>query len=341
MKNIFKDHEITKFIELVNQSQKIVIIPHVNPDGDAIGSALGLWHILKNFGKQAKVIVPNHFPDFLHWIKGSNETINFTNKRADALRAINQSDTMIVVDFNDFSRSEHMSDTLMAYKGKSIVIDHHPQPVAQCDLLISYPKISSSCELVYRIIEKSKLKQHLTKEAAEALFCGMMTDTGNFSYNANDSDTYRIIGDLIDTGIDKNLIYDNVFNTFSTERWRLIGHSLKEKMVVMPEYKTGFITLTKQELEKFEYQQGDTEGLVNYPLMISGIIFSVLFIEKDDHVKLSLRSKGNFSVNTFARTYFNGGGHTNAAGGKINLSLKDAVDMFVKLLPKYTNQLNK
>ncbi|HOO83743.1 MAG TPA: bifunctional oligoribonuclease/PAP phosphatase NrnA [Prolixibacteraceae bacterium] len=339
MDKLIDENKVEEFLNIVNNGRQIVIVPHVNPDGDAIGSALGLWHVLVQMGKQANVVVPNSFPDFLQWLNGSNKVIDFEKQNEKALSVFQKSDVMIMVDFNDFDRSEGLSDTLNAFSGKTIMIDHHPEPVAPCNLVISFPQVSSSCELLFRLIERAGLLKYVNQPAAEAIFTGMMTDTGNFSYNASDPETYRIIAALLEKGIDKDTINANVYHTFSEDRWRLIGHSLKEKMVVLHEYRTAYISLTNDELKQFNFQPGDTEGLVNYPLMVKGIVFCVLFMEKDDHVKLSLRSKGDFSVNQFARNHFDGGGHCNAAGGKTKLSMNDAIGLFNQLLPNYEAEL--
>lgn len=332
---------IDQFIQIVATTKKIAIVPHVNPDGDAIGSCLGLQRILNNMGKEARVIIPNDFPDFLNWMSGSEEVIDFEKQPDTAIAILDQADTLCVLDFNDVSRTEALSTHLTSFKGQTIMIDHHPNPQTKCDAMISYPAVSSTCELVFRVVHRAGYLQYIDKEAADAIFAGMMTDTGNFSYNASDPETYRIIAHLLEIGIDKDAIHSNVYHTFSEDRWRLIGHSLKDKMVILPEYKTGYISLSKEELNAFNFQPGDTEGLVNYPLMVKGIVFCVFFMEKEDMVKVSLRSKGSFSVNEFARAHFNGGGHNNAAGGRTNLKMDEAIDKLISLLPEYQSELLK
>ena len=339
MDAIIDQKHIDHFIQVVSDSKNLVIVPHINPDGDAIGSCVGLQRILLNMGKHARVIIPNDFPDFLGWMKGSDEVIDFEKSPELAAEQIKQADTLCVLDFNDVSRTERMSTLLTTFKGNKIMIDHHPYPQTKCNVMISYPEVCSTCELVFRVAHRAGYLQYIDKDAADAIFTGMMTDTGNFSYNASDPETYRIIAHLLEIGIDKDVIHSNVYHTFSEDRWRLIGHSLKEKMVILPEYKTGYISLTKAELDSYNFQPGDTEGLVNYPLMVKGIVFCVFFMEKDDIVKVSLRSKGNFSVNDFARAHFTGGGHNNAAGGRTDLKIDEAVDKLVSLLPQYQTEL--
>jgi len=339
MNSIIDPLLITSFGKIIQDSRNIVVIPHVNPDGDAIGSCIALSRILNNMGKSVKIIIPNEFPEFLQWLEGINEVIDFEKTPNEVYAIFQQADTMFCLDFNDFERSEGLKELLSDFQGRKVVIDHHPGPVVKCDLLISYPSVSSTGELLFRIIDDVGLLDYLDKVAADAIFTGMMTDTGNFSYNASDPETYHIIAKLLEKGIDKDLIHSNVYHTFSEDRWRLIGHSLKEKMVILPQYRTGYISLSKKELEQFSFQPGDTEGLVNYPLMVKGIIFCVLFMEQDNQVKISLRSKGYFSTNDFARKHFNGGGHINASGGKSFLGLEEAIRKFESLLPVYQEEL--
>jgi bifunctional oligoribonuclease and PAP phosphatase NrnA len=339
MDKIIDQSHIGTFQKMVSDARKIVIIPHVNPDGDAIGSCLGMKKFLMNYGKAAEVIIPNNFPDFLGWLSGSEAIIDY-EKNPDLVRQIiAEADLLFMLDFNDLGRSEGLNKELSAFKGYTIMIDHHPNPTAQCKLMISYPEVSSTCELIFRLLQRAGFAQYIDKDAADAIYTGMMTDTGNFSYNASSPETYHIIAHLLEIGIDKDAIHSNVYHTFSEDRWRLIGHSLKDKMVILPEFRTGYISLTKAELDAYNFQSGDTEGLVNYPLMVKGIIFCVFFMEKDDQIKISLRSKGDFSVNDFSRAHFNGGGHNNAAGGHTKLKMDETIAMFLDLLPGYKSQL--
>ncbi len=332
-------NHIESFKEIIGQSQRFVIVPHVNPDGDAIGSTLALRMVLTNMGKVADVVIPNEFPDFLQWMKGCNQVVDDSKQVERARYLFANADALFCLDFNDFDRSEGMRKLLRTFKGRTVMIDHHPDPKAACDVMLSYPEVSSTCELLFRCLELAQLDSMIDKDAAEALFTGMMTDTGNFSYNASDPETYHNIAKLLAKGIDKDLIHSNVFHTFSADRWRLIGHALKEKMVILPEFRTGYITLSKDELAAFKFQSGDTEGLVNYPLMVKDIVFCVLILEKENKIKMSFRSKGSFSTNLFARANFNGGGHTNASGGESQLSLAETERKFLDLLPQYKTEL--
>lgn len=341
MDKIIDQSHIETFQKMVSDARKVVIVPHVNPDGDAIGSCLGLKGFLQNFGKIAEVIIPNDFPDFLSWLPGSDKIIDFEKQPELVKQYIAEADLLCMLDFNDLGRSEGLNKELAAFKGRSIMIDHHPNPSAKCDLMISYPEVSSTCELIFRLLHRSDYIKYINRDAADAIYTGMMTDTGNFSYNASSPETYHIIAQLLEIGIDKDAIHSSVYHTFSEDRWRLIGHSLKEKMVILPEFRTGYISLTKEELKTYNFQPGDTEGLVNYPLMVKGIIFCVFFMEKDDQIKISLRSKGDFSVNEFSRAHFNGGGHHNAAGGHTKMCMEDTIKYFLALLPEYQQKLLK
>lgn len=339
MKIQFDQNNIQVLKHIIQDNENIVIVPHVNPDGDAIGASLALWHLLKNYGKNPTVIIPNSFPEFLEWLEGSKEIIDYSLNKQNAEKIIVQADSVFCLDFNDLKRSDGLKDLLENFEGDTILIDHHPNPKSKYDLMFSYPEISSTCELLYRLIEYIELEDYINKEAATAIFTGMMTDTGNFSYNASAPKTYRIVAKLLEKGIDKDYIHSSVFHTFSADRWRLIGYALQQKMKILPELKTGYIVLSKEELEQFNFQPGDTEGLVNYPLNIKGIRFAVLMIEKDDLVKMSFRSKGVFNTNLFAGKYFNGGGHINASGGKSLQSLENTETLFLNVLQNYSNEL--
>ncbi len=339
MKSEIGQHQIKSFKEIVEKSVSSIIITHVNPDGDAIGSAIALHKVLKNMGKNSSVVIPNEFPEFLQWMEGVDCIIDFEKDAEKAKNTILKADTLFCLDFNDIERVDAIKEHLKDFSGSKVMIDHHPDPKANCDLLISCTSVSSTCELIFRVIEKAGYYKFLDKGAADAIYTGIMTDTGNFSYNASQPETYHIIAKLLEIGIDKDQIHSNVYHTFSEDRWRLIGHSLKDRMVILPEYRSGYISLSKDELNQFNFQPGDTEGLVNYPLMVKGVVFCVLFLEKDDQVKVSLRSKGDFSVNDFARKYYKGGGHINASGGSSLLSLEDTVNQFVALLSEYKDSL--
>ena len=331
------DH-VEKWFE---RADKIVIVSHVSPDGDAIGSSLGLWHFLNSQDKNVHVIVPNAFPDFLKWMPGAKEVIQYNRYKEFADKLIMEADVICCLDFNVLSRIDEMEEIVRVSPGRKMIVDHHLYPGDFARIVISHPQISSTSELVFRLICQLGNFSDITKEAAECIYTGMMTDTGGFTYNSNDREIYLIIGELLSKGIDKDEIYRNVFNTHSEGRLRLMGYVLYEKMQVFPQFNAALITLTREEQKKFEYKKGDTEGFVNMPLSMKGICFSV-FLREDtekDMIKVSLRSVGTFPCNEVAAEFFGGGGHLNASGGEFYGPIEDAVALFKQALVKYEDLL--
>ena len=331
------DH-VEKWFE---RADKIVIVSHVSPDGDAIGSSLGLWHFLNSQDKNVHVIVPNAFPDFLKWMPGAKEVIQYNRYKEFADKLIMEADVICCLDFNVLSRIDEMEEIVRVSPGRKMIVDHHLYPGDFARIVISHPQISSTSELVFRLICQLGNFSDITKEAAECIYTGMMTDTGGFTYNSNDREIYLIIGELLSKGIDKDEIYRNVFNTHSEGRLRLMGYVLYEKMQVFPQFNAALITLTREEQKKFQYKKGDTEGFVNMPLSMKGISFSV-FLREDtekDMIKVSLRSVGTFPCNEVAAEFFNGGGHLNASGGEFYGPMEDAVALFKQALVKYEDLL--
>ena len=331
------DH-VEKWFE---RADKIVIVSHVSPDGDAIGSSLGLWHFLNSQDKTVHVIVPNAFPDFLKWMPGAKEVIQYNRYKEFADKLIMEADVICCLDFNVLSRIDEMEEIVRVSPGRKMIVDHHLYPGDFARIVISHPQISSTSELVFRLICQLGNFSDITKEAAECIYTGMMTDTGGFTYNSNDREIYLIIGELLSKGIDKDEIYRNVFNTHSEGRLRLMGYVLYDKMQVFPQFNAALISLTREEQQKFEYKKGDTEGFVNMPLSMKGICFSV-FLREDtekDMIKVSLRSVGTFPCNEVAAEFFNGGGHLNASGGEFYGPMEDAVALFKQALVKYEDLL--
>lgn len=331
------DH-VEKWFE---RADKIVIVSHVSPDGDAIGSSLGLWHFLNSQDKNVHVIVPNAFPDFLKWMPGAKEVILYNRYKEFADKLIMEADVICCLDFNVLSRIDEMEEIVRVSPGRKMIVDHHLYPGDFARIVISHPQISSTSELVFRLICQLGNFSDITKEAAECIYTGMMTDTGGFTYNSNDREIYLIIGELLSKGIDKDEIYRNVFNTHSEGRLRLMGYVLYEKMQVFPQFNAALITLTREEQKKFQYKKGDTEGFVNMPLSMKGICFSV-FLREDtekDMIKVSLRSVGTFPCNEVATEFFNGGGHLNASGGEFYGPMEEAVALFKQALVKYEDLL--
>jgi phosphoesterase RecJ-like protein len=335
MIKLFSTAKIAELFGLLDTNKRIVIVTHVNPDGDAIGSVIGWSNFLRNIGFNPTIIVPNHFPDFLKWINGTENILVYFNKKDTCEKILKNADLLFCLDFNKLSRLDALGEFIMTLNIKKVLIDHHIG-VEEEDFTLVFSKtpISSTCEIIYRIILQITNKKRMSPQIAEALYAGIMTDTGAFTHSCS-SELFRIVADLMDCGIDREKIHSAVYNSFSVNRMRLMGYCIA-KMEVLPEYHTAYITLTKEELDRFKFEPGDTEGFVNIPLSIKGIVLSVFFIEsKDGYIKLSLRSTGDFSVDKMARTYFNGGGHRNAAGGKSFTSLDDAVAFFKSILPEY------
>jgi len=338
---IIASKKITQVEELLGKYDKIVIVTHVSPDGDAIGSSLGLYHYLNDLGNNVNVIVPNSFPDFLKWIPGAKEIIDYERYTEFAKKLINEAELIFCLDFNIPKRTYLMAQTLEAAKGKKILIDHHPDPSDFCDVVISYPEISSTSELIFRLICRMGDFETMSYESATALYTGMMTDTGAFTYNSNNAEIYYIIGELLKKGINKDQIYSNVYHNYSEDRYRMLGYTLCDKMKIYPEYNSALIWLTNEEQGRFHVRKGDTEGFANLPLNIKGIIFSVFIREDNDFIKISFRSQGDFPSNRFAAECYNGGGHLNAAGGEFYGTMDDAITIFEKGLSRFGELLKK
>lgn len=332
MSKIIEEEDIDTAKRLIYNADHIVVTAHISPDGDAVGSTLGLYHFLMKIGKDAVVILPNRFPAFLNWMPGSDKIVIMEEKTAETVSLMKAADLVFCVDYNSIDRINGLKPLMEQSKAKKIMIDHHPYPGDFCDVTISYPEISSASELVFRFICRMGYFQEITLEGAECIYTGMMTDTGGFTYNSNSAEIYSIIYELINKGIDKDAIYRRVFNTYSADRMKLMGYCLS-KMVVMPEEHTAYIVLTQEEKRRFNYKVGDTEGFVNMPLQIEGICKSVFVREDTDKVKLSFRSQGDVPVNTWAAE-FGGGGHLNAAGGESYLSLEETIKKLVEIIKR-------
>ena len=331
------DH-VEKWFE---RAEKIVIVSHVSPDGDAIGSSLGLYHFLTSQEKTVNVIVPNAFPEFLHWMPGAKEVIVYDKYKEYADKLINEADVLCCLDFNVLSRIDEMEEVVRNTPARKMMVDHHLYPGDFCRITISHPEISSTSELVFRLICQLGNFSDITKEGAECIYTGMMTDTGGFTYNSNDREIYYIISELLSKGIDKDEIYRKVFNTHSEGRLRLMGYVLYDKMQVFPEFNSALIWLDASEQKRFQYKKGDTEGFVNIPLSIKDVRFSVFLREDTEKkmVKVSLRSVGTFPCNKVAAEFFNGGGHLNASGGEFYGPMEEAINLFKQALVKYQDLL--
>jgi phosphoesterase RecJ-like protein len=333
--------ELLLLEEKLKAAKNIIIVPHYNPDGDAIGSALALCLVLQNAGKNAVVISPTQYPSFLFWMPGRNHLTVLGKKTELNPDIFKNADLLIGVDFNALNRIKNVADRFKDSTAYKVLIDHHPNPENFTDLLFSETEYCSTAGLLYEIIENTYLKNFIDKDVATCLYVGIMTDTGSFSFNSSNPNTYRIVSKLLEFGVDKDIIYDRVYNSFSEDRMRFMGHVMLNRMVLFPELKTGYIYITAEDRKVFKEKFGDTENFVNIPLAVKGIIFSAIFIERDKFIKISFRSKGDFSVNDFASKHFHGGGHVNAAGGESYESLQESRENFVRVLDEYANVLKK
>ncbi len=331
--------DLSELKELLSSTQKVVIIGHKSPDGDAIGSSLGLYHYLKWKGHEAKVVMPNDYPTFLKWMPGTEHVVLHDANSEAAEAIVNEADVLFCMDFNTPNRAFGLEDVIRSSENVKVMIDHHPQPDGFVDYLLSDTTACSTSELVHRFAEMMG-DEIPNKASGECLYAGIMTDSGSFRFPSTSAGTHRIVADLMDLGVDNAGIYNLVNSTSSEQRLRLLGYCIDDKLTVKREYGTAFISLSLEEKKRFDFQKGDTEGTVNYPLSIDGVHFSAIFIEAENMVKISLRSIGDFDVNQFARSHFDGGGHKNAAGGRSDLSLQETVEKFVGLLPQYKAALN-
>lgn len=321
--------------ELIGKSSNCVIIPHKNPDGDALGSSLALNFFLLDKGLNSIIISPNNYPNFLKWMPGENKILNFENKPNEAVKKIENADLIFTLDFNDLKRSGELCNKIKVSKGKIVMIDHHENPKKYADIELSQPKIGSTCEIIFNLIKYINLNA-ITPNISTCLYTGIMTDTGSFRFPSTTAKTHNIISELIKKGANNSDIHDNVYDNFSFDKLKLLGVALKniEKIDLLPYV---IITLSQNELNECSFKKGDTEGFVNYGLSIKGIILSIILIEheEDNIIKMSFRSKGRFATNIFAEKYFNGGGHHNASGGTSNKSLPETKTKLISLLKSY------
>jgi len=329
--------DILAIKELLSTPKKIAIIPHRSPDGDAMGSTLALYHFLLKLNQRPTVVAPNEFPGFLAWMPGSDTVLIFEKDRANSTKALQEAEIVFVLDFNALHRTGDMEHVLNKLTTTFIMIDHHEKPDTFAKYTYSDTGFGSTCEMIYNFICQLGEKSLIDQKIATCIYTGILTDSGSFRFPKTTGTTHRIIADLIDLGAKNTEIPTLLFDNNSYESLQLLGQAL-QNMKVVPELHTAYIALSQQELDKYHYVKGDTEGIVNYGLTIKGIYFAAIFIEHTDEriVKISFRSQGGFDVNKFAREYFNGGGHVNAAGGKSNLSLEETVRKFEKIIHEIT-----
>lgn len=331
---MFSTQELQELKTLLLSPKKISIIPHRNPDGDAMGATLALYHFLKKLDHQVVVVAPNEFPDFLAWLPDADKVLVFERENDRAKKEMECSKLIFTLDFNALHRT---GDVMGAYLEKldipMVMIDHHQAPDDYAKFTFSNVAYGSTCEMIYHFIVALGYKNYIDKNVATCIYTGITTDSGSFRYPKTTGTTHRVVAELIDLGINNAEIHNNLFDNSSTNRLKILGMALNN-MIVLPEYKTAYITLSQEELDKADNQKGDTEGIVNFGLSIKGIEFAAIFIENKEEgiIKISFRSQGDFDVNQFARTHFNGGGHINAAGGKSLDSLDETVKKFIAIL---------
>ena len=329
-----KKEAIESILELLSTPQKIAIIPHKNPDGDAMGSTLGLYHFLLKLNHEPVVIAPNNFPNFLAWLPGSEKILIFENEVDKTTKILQEASIVFTLDFNALHRvGTEMENILKTLQSPFIMIDHHQKPDDYAKYMFSDTNYGSTCEMLYHFISQLGFLNLIDKTSGTCIYTGILTDSGSFRYPKTTGATHRIVADLIDLGVENTNIPSLLFDNNSYERLQLMGCAF-QNLKIISEKNTSYTTLSQKELDSFNYVKGDTEGLVNYGLTIKGIIFAAIFIENQAEkiIKISFRSQGNFDVNIFSRTYFEGGGHINAAGGKSSLSLDETILKFTDII---------
>ena len=331
------EKDIQDITELLASPKKIAIIPHRSPDGDAMGSTLGLYHFLLKLNHQPVVIAPNDFPEFLAWLPASETVLVYETDRVNCTKVLNDAELVFTLDFNALHRTGEMEQVLSKLTVPMIMIDHHQLPDSYAAFTYSDTSFGSTCEMIYNFIVLLNQKSLIDKTIATCLYTGILTDSGGFRFPKTTGTTHRIVAEFIELGVENTEIPTLLFDNNSYERLQLLGRAL-QNMKVLFHKKTSYISLSQKELDEFNYVKGDTEGIVNYGLTIKGIVFAAIFIEHRDEniIKISFRSQGDFDVNQFAREHFNGGGHINAAGGKSNDSLANTIKKFEQIVSKIT-----
>ena len=340
---LLTDNEVAQLRDLISLSKNIAIVCHMNADGDALGSTLAWAEYLNMSGKNATVIVPDMYPDYLQWLPGAQQSIRFDKKKDEAKKVISEADLICCMDLNNLSRTgAELQQVTEQSTAKFLLIDHHLDPVIESQPQISFPTMSSTSEIVFRLIWQLGGYESMTKNMATNIYCGMMTDTGGFTYNSNAPEIYFIISQLLAKDIDKDKIYRNIYHVFSVDRLRLTGYVMYQKLKVLTPLKASYYTLSKEELRRFHFIKGDAEGLVNMPLQIKGHRLSISLredSEKPNVVWVSLRSVDDFPCNEMAEQFFNGGGHKNASGGRLYCSLSEAEKIVRKAIKAFSDRL--
>ena len=339
LQTMFK--KVNNLKKIISQPKNIVITTHRGPDGDAMGSSLALYNLLINIGHKVNVITPNDYASFLNWMPGNDTVIEYDGNEEKSILITSKADIIFMLDFNSITRLDNFSQTVSDSKAFKVLIDHHQDPDMEiADLIFSDSTSCSTAQLLYELIEAMNMTNDINMDIAECLYVGIMTDTGSFKYNSTTSRTHNVIANLIDKGARNSKIHDLIYDNSSADRMKLLGYCINDKLLLYPENNAAIISLTDEELNRFNFKKGDTEGIINYALAIKGIIFAVLIVQRGDIVKLSLRSKGNFKVNLIANKYFNGGGHTNASGGMTYMTVNETIKKVESIINEYKKELN-
>lgn len=339
MDKLIDTNKAKELLGFIKESERIVLTCHVRPDGDAIGSTLGLWHLLRVLGKQPTVVVPDKPPMNLSFLPGFKEIAVYTSHKEFCEKTVGEANLIICCDFNTPSRQDALAPLIQSASCRKVLIDHHTEPDNFTDLMFSYPKMSSTCELVFRIIAAMGLYDKVDKECATCLLAGIITDTRNFTVNINYPDIYDILMRLLEKDVDKDRIVKEALNTRSLNSLRLEAYAISQKMEIFPEHKCALITLDQEELKRYSYEKGDTEGLVNRPLEVRGMIYSIFLREDPDCIKISARSCEDFPVSEICKNLFGGGGHIQAAGAEFNGNLEECKKILVDNLSEYDKYL--
>jgi len=329
------------FKERIINPGNIVITTHPNPDADALGSSLGMARYLSNYGHHVNVVSPTAYPDFLSWMPGSEHILVFQENEVLGKKMFAAADMIFCLDFSRLERINSIGEIIAASNADKVLIDHHLYPEEFADYTFWSCEAAATAELVYDLIERLGDLEKIDKEIADLLYAGIMTDTGSFRHSSTSAKIHNIVASLINLGVDVNRVSSLIYDNNTSSRLRLLGLALSTRLKIEPDFQTAYIVLSREDLQSHQYKKGDTEGFVNYALSINGITMGAIIVEKEKEIKLSFRSRGNFSVNEFAKENFSGGGHKNAAGGYFNGSLKEAEAKFVSLLPKYKSKLTK
>lgn len=339
---IMTEGECSTLRSLIADAETIVLCCHQNPDGDAMGAMLGWGAVLQQIGKEPLMVVPDQYPDYLQWLPNTEKVVRYDKRKDFVDTVLKIADLVFCLDFNSLSRTDEMEGALKSTPAKKVLIDHHPQPDVDAMLSISHPEASSTCELVFRMVWQMGMFEALSKHFAVPVYCGMMTDTGGFTFNSNDPDVFFIISQLLTKHINKDKIYRNVYHNYSEHRLRMVGFVLCNRLVVDEKRHAAYYTLTRDDLRQFHFVKGDAEGLVNMPLQIKGLKLSISLredTERDNLVWVSLRSVDTFPCNKVAEQFFNGGGHLNASGGRVYGSIDDAVKVVKEALQTFEEEL--